>query len=85
MGVSYVFIDAVVWQGSKSERFDLFYLTQIDLLTGLHLILHLQARKRLSDKWYLYVGQDYKQEKLVIYLSNLHLGFSRTPEILFRK
>ena len=40
MGVSYVFIDAAM-QGSKSERFDLFYLTQIDLLTGLHLILHL--------------------------------------------
>ena len=42
-----------------------FYLTQIDLPTGLHLILHPQARKKLSDKWYLQVQPGLQTGKLI--------------------
>ena len=43
---STVCIDAFIWPGSKSGRFDLFYLTQIDLLTG-HEWLDLEGHEKL--------------------------------------
>lgn len=46
IGAITVCIDAFIWQGSKAGRFDLFDLTQIDLLTG-HEWLDLEGHEKL--------------------------------------